>query len=79
MSTFSLELQGSIVFVKYDKKETMIPVRSITSITIERMRCRDTIIHIQQGEKTPICLLMETDQNEHKALREKCITILSAN
>ena len=77
MSTFSLDLQGSVVFVRYDKKETMIPTRSITSITIDRMRCRDTTITIHQGDKTLITLLMETDMAEHKALREKCIAILS--
>src|SRR4030042_6410915 len=45
-ANFTLTLDGNLVKIIIGKKQTMIPVRSIVKIEVERMKCNSTFIKI---------------------------------
>lgn len=78
-ANFTLTLDGNLVKIIIGKKQTMIPVRSIVKIEVERMKCNSTFIKIHTTKGMCVDLVTDSDTNAHNAYLALCAQILAVN
>lgn len=76
-ANFTITLNGTVVTITIAKKQTMIPIRSIVKIEIERMKCNSTFIKIHTQNGAPIDLITDSDSRAHTTYAELCAQILA--